>query len=193
VRPFPFGGFLGVGAALCGGRAYALLRGFFERTVRLFAGAEGAEGATGAVAWDTMNAVDDDALPGGLLTVDTRFCGTRTDPAARGSVAGLGPDTFTPEHFVIGVREGIAAELHAFHELLPKGIRTSVVRLVGSGNAIRLNPALRRAFERRFGMPMVVPAHGEEAAYGAALPAGAAGGTFTGLADAGSLVRYGDP
>jgi sedoheptulokinase len=183
VRPFPFGGFLGVGAALCGGRAYALLRGFFERTVRLFVGAEGApvtEGTEGAVAWDAMNAVDDDALPGGRLTVDTRFCGTRTDPGARGSVVGLGPDTFTPEHFVIGVREGIAAELHGFFECLPEGMRRSVVRLVGSGNAIRHNPALRRAFERRFGMPMAVPAHREEAAYGAALLAGASGGTFTG-------------
>ncbi len=59
-------------------------------------------------------------------------------------------------------------------------MRRSVVRLVGSGNAIRLNPALRRAFERRFGMPMAVPAHREEAAYGAALLAGASGGTFTG-------------
>ena len=51
VRPFPFGGHLAVGAALCGGSAYALLRSFFERTLRLFA-----PGAPG-VSWDVMNAV----------------------------------------------------------------------------------------------------------------------------------------
>lgn len=181
LRPFPFGGFLAVGAALCGGRAYALLRDFFRRTVRLFSGAEGTHGAQcaeGAVTWDAMNAVDESALPGGRLAVDTRFSGTRTDPGARGGIAGLGSDTFTPEHLVVGVREGIAAELHGFFERLPEATRREVVRLVGSGNAIRLNPALRRAFERAFGMPMAVPAHREEAARGAALLAGAAGGTF---------------
>jgi sedoheptulokinase len=184
ARPFPFDGFLGVGAALCGGRAYALLRDFFERTLRLFGA------AAGAVTWEAMNAVDESALQGGRLAVDTRFEGTRADPAVRGGVAGLGTDTFTPEHLVAGVREGIASELHGFHGCLPEGMRRGVVRLVGSGNAIRFNPALRRAFERRFGMPMAVPAHREEAAFGAALLAGIAGGAFTGLAGAGSLVRY---
>ncbi len=54
IRPFPFGGYLAVGAALSGGSAYALLRRFFERTLKLFT-AEARE-----VSWDTMNAV-----PGG--------------------------------------------------------------------------------------------------------------------------------
>jgi sedoheptulokinase len=186
MRPFPFGGFLGVGAALCGGRAYAMLADFFERTIRLFTG------ASGAVRWDVMNAVDESALPGGRLTVDTRFSGTRTDPNVRGGIADLGVDTFTPEHLVAGVREGIVAELHGFHERLPEQTRRGVTRLVGSGNAIRLNPALRLAFERRFGLPMAVPAHREEACFGAALLAGVAGGTFAGLSDAGSLIRYSD-
>jgi sedoheptulokinase len=187
VRPFPFGGFLGVGAALCGGRAYALLREFFELTLRRFGG------ASGAVTWEAMNEVDESTLVGGRLAVDTRFDGTRIDPGARGGVAGLGVDTFTPEHLVAGVRDGIAAELHAFFELLPVATRRGVVRLVGAGNALRLNPPLRRAFERRFGMPMAVPAHREEASFGAALLAGAAGGALAGLAGAGSLVRYRDP
>lgn len=192
VRPFPLGGFLGVGAALCGGRAYALLRDFFERTLRLFADAAGTAGTAGAVAWEVMNAVDESALPGGRLAVDTRFSGTRTDPGVRGGIAGLGPDTFTPEHLVAGVRDGIAAELHGFYDLLPESMRQGAVRLVGSGNAIRFNPALRRAFERCFRMPMAVPAHREEASFGAALLAGVAGGMIAGLAGAGSLVRHCD-
>jgi sedoheptulokinase len=39
---------------------------------------------------------------------------------------------------------------------------------VGAGNGLRKNPALRRALEGLFGMPLVVPPYGEEAACGAA-------------------------
>lgn len=187
VRPFPIGGSLAVGAALCGGRAYALLAGFFERTVRLFTG------ASGQVRWEVMNAIDESTLPGDRLVVDTRFCGTRIDPALRGSITNLGADTFTPEHLVAGVREGIAAELHGYFGLLPEGTRRGVVRLVGSGNAVRRNPALRSAFERCFGLPMAVPAHREEACFGAALLAGVAGGTLADLCGAGALIRYEAP
>ena len=67
IRPLPFGGYLGVGAALCGGRIYALLRDFFTRTLRMF-------GSRDAVAdWSIMNAVDRSALPGEPLLVDTRL------------------------------------------------------------------------------------------------------------------------
>ena len=41
--------------------------------------------------------------------------------------------------------------------------------LVGVGNALRLNPALRVVVERRFGMPCMIPDVTEMAAYGAAL------------------------
>jgi sedoheptulokinase len=183
TRPFPFRGYIGVGAALCGGRAYALLHDFFERTVRLFGG------AAGAASWDIMNAA---SLSGaaGRLTVDTRFNGTRADPALRGSITGIGPATFTPEHLIVGLREGIADELLGFLELFPAGLRQAATQLVGSGNGIRLNPALRSIFESRLGMKMRVPAHREETSFGAALLAGCASGSFNGLPAAGSLIRY---
>jgi len=41
--------------------------------------------------------------------------------------------------------------------------------LVGVGNALRMNPALRRAVERRFGRTCLVPGIDEMAAYGAAM------------------------
>ena len=44
--------------------------------------------------------------------------------------------------------------------------------LVGVGNALTRNPALRRAVERRFGMRCEIPSISEMAAYGAALSAG---------------------
>ena len=46
---------------------------------------------------------------------------------------------------------------------------TGVTSLVGVGNALRLNPALRAAVERRFGLPCFLPDIQEMAAYGAAL------------------------
>jgi sedoheptulokinase len=186
TRPFPFGGYIGVGAPLCGGRAYAALHEFFERTLRLFGG--GAGGAAAAVTWDIMNA----ARPPGTarLTVDTRFSGTRDDPSIRGSVSGLGLETFTPEHLIAGVREGIAGELLDYLALFPEGLRRRATEMVGSGNAVRLNPGLQGVFEERLGMKMRIPVHREETAFGAALLAGCAGGAFADLRAAGRLVRY---
>ena len=43
--------------------------------------------------------------------------------------------------------------------------------LVGIGNALARNPAIRRAVERRFGVPCVIPDVAEMAAYGAAVSA----------------------
>jgi len=183
VRPFPFGGFLAVGACLCGGSAYELLRAFFEKTLRLFGAAEPA-------GLETMNAVSAGALEGSPLSVDIRFSGTREDPALRGGVSSISTVNFTPEHLVVGVREGIATELLDFYARLPEARRGEIRALVGSGNAIRLNAALREVFERRLGLPMKVPVHREETSFGAALLAGVASGVLPDLAAAGALVRY---
>jgi sedoheptulokinase len=99
-------------------------------------------------------------------------------------------ETFTPEHLIVGVREGIAAELLGFYERFPEAARGAVTALVGSGNGIRLNPGLQKVFEGRLGMRMRVPAHREETSFGAALLAGVAGKVLPDLAAAGRLVRY---
>jgi sedoheptulokinase len=185
ARPYPFGGFLAVGAALCGGRANAMLRGFLQRTLRLFGG------RPERVTWEAMNEITDaDLDTTERLTVDARFAGTRHDPSVRGSIRNLGPGTFTPEHLIVGIREGIVGELLDFYDVLPGAERSGKSSLVGSGNGLRLNPALRRAFERRLRMPMSVPAHTEEASFGAALLAGVAAGIIPDLAAAGRLIRF---
>jgi sedoheptulokinase len=138
-----------------------------------------------------MNTVNEERLGAtARLTVDTRFSGTRTDPGVRGSIANMGMETFTPEHLIVGVREGIAAELLGFYERFPEAARGAVTALVGSGNGIRLNPGLQKVFEGRLGMRMRVPAHREETSFGAALLAGVAGKVLPDLAAAGRLVRY---
>ena len=88
------------------------------------------------------------------------------------------------------MREGIAAELLGFYECVPSDQRARVSSMAGSGNGIRLNPALREVFERRLGMRMRVPVHGEETSFGAALIAGVARGVLPSLEAAGQLVRY---
>ena len=95
LRPLPFGGFIGVGAALCGGRAYAVLREFFKSTVRLITGGDV------EVPWDVMNAMDPSG-PREPLVVDTRFSGTRLSPGVRGSVSGISLSNFTPQHLAAG-------------------------------------------------------------------------------------------
>jgi sedoheptulokinase len=182
IRPFPLGGSIAVGAALCGGSAYALLRSFFQETVRLFTG------KADSVSWETMNAAE--PAPGSApLVVDTRFAGTRTSSGVRGSIGNIGTENFTPASLIAGLLDGIADELVGFYQRMPLAARRSVRRLVGSGNGIRRNPALRRAFEMKLGMPMRIPAHEEEASLGAALLAGVAAGIFPDLGAACALVR----
>jgi len=100
-------------------------------------------------------------------------------------------DNFTPENLIAGVREGIAAELLDFYERVPAAQRARVTSVTGSGNGIRLNPALRGIFESRLGMKLRVPRHTEETSFGAALLAGVSTGALRDLAAAGALVRYG--
>jgi sedoheptulokinase len=184
TRPFPGGGYIAVGASLCGGKAYSIVHDFFEQAVRLFTG-----GASGA-SWEIMNAVGPTAGGEDRLHVDARFAGTRAAPRSRGAIHGIGSRNLTPENLIAGVREGIAEELLGYLADLPADVRGSRKTLVGSGNGIRLNPELRKVFETRLGMEMKVPAHREETSCGAALLAGIAAGALPDLAAAGKLIRY---
>lgn len=84
----------------------------------------------------------------------------------------------------------MAQELYGLYlEMLRAGAKMPQM-LTGSGNAIRKNPALRQAFELLFGMPLYIPAHNEEAAFGAALYAMAASGLASSLRAAQALIRY---
>jgi sedoheptulokinase len=165
TRPHLAGGWLLVGAALCGGAAYQALRDLFAAAIRLGGGEPpaGLYEAMNRAALDVMVGAD----PGGGLVVDTRFQGTRADPAARGAIGNVGAHNLTPGHLAAGVLRGMVGELgdlcDAALAVVPAG-----ERLVGSGNALRLNAALRRAVAERFGREPLIPAAAEEAAAGAA-------------------------
>lgn len=178
ARPYVDGKYLIVGAALCGGRAYAVLKDFY----RMLFEAAG------------VKQMDEYTLMAKLLqeeketelTADTRFAGTRSDPLLRGSITGIGTDNFTPAAVTRAVLNGMTRELHEMYRAM------GLVRggIVGSGNGIRQNPALVGAIEDCFGGKMKIPSHREEAAFGAALFGLVSCGVFTTRAKAQSLIRY---
>lgn len=183
-RPLGDGKRILVGSALCGGRAYALL----ERFLRSCAALAGQEDAP---LYDAMNRAAL-ALPEGewTLRVDTRFNGTRANPDLRGAVSGIGTENFDAPHLVAGTLLGMAEEMRGLYGQMLAAGATPAARLVGSGNAVRRNPALVRALERVFGLGLRIPAHAEEAAFGAALYAMVAAGIKRNLAEAQRLVAY---
>jgi len=190
-RPFFGEEALLVGASLCGGKAYATLESFFRDTLRLFTGRESGE------LYDKMTAalekpaaLEPPAAP--PLSICPLFSGSRTDPTACGSITGITTGNFTPEALIRGVLDGIAGELYGFASEAKTLLPEHAFSLVGSGNGLRKNPALRRIMSERFGMPLVTPLYKEEAAYGAAMTALVATGFFGGISEARSMIKYTD-
>ena len=187
-RPFPEGQFLLIGGGLFGGRSYAYLQRFFQEV--------------GAGLLDTE--VPDDLyermtelaakVPAGSdgLRCEPFFTGSRTDPGLRASFSGLSPDNFTPAHFVRALLEGMADGFFAFFEQM-KPVVGMPPLLVGSGNGVRQNRLLARILAGRFGKPLLIPSHAEEAAVGAAVAASVGLEIFENLeAAAAALLDYAD-
>lgn len=160
TRPFFDGLFLMAGSSLCGGRAYAILEKFFRKVLAM-AGIENDDAL-----YPFMNALAF-ASPGENLTVNTLFAGSREDPSLRGSITNILEDNFTPAHLISGFLNGMADELYNFYQSVRE--REAYTVLVGSGNGIRKNEALRRILSEKFDMPLELSPYEEEAAYGAAL------------------------
>lgn len=188
ARPFPGGDFLLVGAALCGGKAYAVLEDLFRGVCRLFAGYNGPPlyAAMDRLAAEAMSG----RIRGEKLVVDTRFLGTRRKPQIRGSIRRMSLDNFIPEHLILGFLEGIADEFGRLYERLPETVRRRRSYLVGCGNGLRLNQTLCKVMADRFSLSLRIPMHREEAAFGAALCAGVGLGLYRDFLAAGRVIRY---
>lgn len=167
TRPAFDGYYLLVGATLCGGRAYALLHDFFCDVVEM------ATGERPVNLYEAMASYQQHA-PDASLRFDNSFCGTRQNPAKRGSIQGIGADNFTPRQFCLGLLEGIINELAE----LAFATGAPVHGLVGAGNALQKNPLLQQLCEKRFGLPLRMTAYREQAAVGAALYAAISTGVF---------------
>ena len=159
-RPLINGEFLICGSALCGGSAYAMMEGFF-RSYAAFSGLGDSS------QYAVINALAEKAYESGeqALSVDTSFCGTRTDPMRRGSIENIEINNFTPSALVLGVINGMCDELYKLYS----EAKLKKSHIVASGGAIRKNHILRRVLEDKFGMAVSVSSVNEEAATGAAL------------------------
>lgn len=182
-RPYVNKQFLSVGAALCGGYAYSLLRQFFAQT----AGMLGAP--VPADLYRRMDSLAEEACgTGNPLQVDTRFNGTRANPGCRGSIGGIDANNLTPGALCLGVLEGMCRELRQLGAAMQPPLQPGGT-LAASGNGIRNSGIARRIFASQFGMQLAVPRCKEEAAYGAGLIAAVAAGIISWPA-ARALVQY---
>lgn len=182
IRPCYSGHYLAVGSSLCGGRAFALLESFLRETAEL---------VTGRPSGSAYPAIDrylaETQPPANALEVSTKFSGTRECPGERGFIKNIGTGNFTPGHLIWGVLGGICEELL---EMYRAGGAAGHTRLVGSGNGLRKNPALQKLFAGRFALPLLIPRHSEEAAFGAALTAMAAAGIAEDITQAQKIIEY---
>ena len=163
TRPFPKGGYLIVGAALCGGRAYALLENLFRQTVRMATGDEPA-------CYEKMQALlQSQPEPADCPKMRTTFAGTRADASLRAEISGLGISNMTPLHLIYSTLHGITDELLGLFEgyVSASGKRPKI--LFGAGNALRKNPVLCRIVSETFGYELHLSGIEEEAAFGAAV------------------------
>lgn len=162
TRPFPMGGYLLVGAALCGGKAYALLEGFFRQIVQMVTG------QSVASCYDAMERLlEQSPEPSDYAKVTPLFRGTRSDASLRASIGNLSEENFQPLSLMYGMMRGMAQELY---DMLACFMRTggTKTRLFGSGNGLRLNKRLCAIVENTFQMPLRLSQNQEEAACGAA-------------------------
>jgi sedoheptulokinase len=158
-RPYVGGRYVAVASALCGGSAWQWLAASVEGWLK--------DLGVKAPARDELYARLDQlglAAPK-ALEVHPHFIGERYDPSLRGSISGIGVDDLTLGNLALGLAHGIVRNLAT---MLPEEIRHGRSRVVGSGNALRKSPLLRKAAAEELKAELIMANQREEAACGAA-------------------------
>ena len=180
ARPLTKNLYLLVGAALCGGAAYAALEQFFREYAV-------AAGAPDMPQYDVMKQIlERQPNPEEAWKVRTTFLGTRENPDETGSISGIRMAGFHPASMIRGVLNGMAEELYNLYRTIESGAGITKNKLLASGNGVRKNVFLQGMLQKCFDMPLEVGQGEEEAAVGAAISAAAAAGqipleTYLGL------------
>ena len=186
-RPFPGGGYILVGSALCGGHSLAILKNFYDEIIEMFCTSPCKKidfyKALNSLPYSKENKKDS-------LEVEVFFRGTRMNPRKRGSITNISAENFSPANLIFGFLNGISNELLGFFEQIPESKRNQIERIIGSGNAIRMNSLLCRIMEDRFGHKMAIPENSEQAAFGACLTALVGGKQVAGFRDLGQYISY---
>ena len=158
-RPYPGGRLLAVAASLCGGSAWQWL----VQTIQGWQADLGLPASQADALFVRLNELA--AADTGGLAVHPHFLGERHDPERRASIDGITLDNFSLGAIAHALAEGICANLR---DMLPAALRAGRTRVVASGNALERNPALRKAAEAVFGLPVQLSGQAEAAAVGAA-------------------------
>ncbi len=172
IRPLTDDKYIFVGASLCGGRAYAILKAFFEKCAEMLGGSSESLYSVMDKNAESISDFSD------LLTVNCQFCGTRENPKMRGSIENIGIENFTPENLIFGTLKGVSKELFDMYESEKALLVKAPTTLVCSGNGLRKSEIWRKIFTEDFKMEATLPKHSEEAAVGACVFAGVASGMF---------------
>jgi len=182
LRPFLGQGYLHVGATLAAGKAYETVEKFLLSVLRIAGNTVDDEQV-----FTMMKEAASKEIQHEQLHVDTRFAGTRQNPALRGSINNIGLDNLTVDNLVQSTVEGIAEELYSFSRNAG-AIFDSVDRIVATGSSVRKNILFTEALRRLFRMPTVIAEIDDGAGFGAALIGAVATGALP-LIDVRTLVH----
>ncbi|MEQ9411838.1 MAG: FGGY family carbohydrate kinase [Fuerstiella sp.] len=181
------GGFMLVGAGLCGGDAYA----WVNQTIRHWLSDFGVSLSADEI-WQRLAVLMAENGNNESLVCEPFFFGTRPEPDRRGVFCGVSADNFTPAGVAHSVLRGIAESMYDVYQHATGHRPEPLRRIVMSGNAARRNPALVAAVAKRFHVPTFVSGCYEEAATGAAMLAGVTVGCWSDLSEAEKcLNRFG--
>jgi len=179
TRPLPSGGYIMVGAALCGGATLAVLNDFFCDTVKLCTGKEMSSNEV----YKTMTSIAGISSNPEEILVDTSFNGSRNEPSKRGSITNITSDNLSAGSLVRGFVRGIGTELFDFFDVFPESVKIDKNNIIGSGNALRMNPLLRETIKGIFGLNLKMSEYQEEASMGACINAMVGIGVIDSFAD----------
>lgn len=179
TRPYFEDKYLVVGSALCGGRAYSVLKSFYSKIFGYVTSIDDEK------VYDIMDKMLESEVSSSL-SVDTRFAGTRSNPSLSGCISGINTENLTPENLTRGVLAGMTEELYEMYGKMGVARR----EIVGSGNGIRKNRHLINIIEKTFGKKLIIPRHLEEAAFGAALFALISCGKYKNAKEAQNIIKY---
>ena len=173
TRPLTKDLYLLVGAAICGGAAYAALESFFREYAS-------EAGAPDVPQFDIMKQIlEKQGDSEEAWKIKTTFSGTRDNPNESGSVSGIRMTNFHPAAMIRGVLNGMAEELYGLYRAMETGAGITKTKLLASGNGVRKNVFLQSILGEYFNMSLEIEQGDEEAAVGAAISASAAAGQIS--------------
>lgn len=173
VRPFMGGGYLYVGASLCGGRSYALLANFFKETLAWF------EVEYTKSIYDKLNEVTLLEVPDPVKVLPF-FRGSRSDINRTAEISNISDSNFLPKNLTQGVINGVVEELYSYFTGLDGELKKGIIKLIGVGNLITENYNMVNVVENIFGRETMLCKNEESGAIGAALNAAVGCGYYSG-------------